>query len=208
MDDVEENIYLFEEGGGKLALLDTGYPGTAPKIKHHVEKNGFRLDQISRIILTHVHPDHVGSLRAIVDLTKARTFSHWVEAEFIAQRPAYDGPPGGGNRFDPVEVDEKFKDGDKIDLLGGLEILHTPGHTPGHISLYSEDQGILLTGDLFFNQGGNFTLTPPMYTHHTQSAIISARRVAKLKFDRVLTYHGPPILEGGKKRVEELVKTL
>ncbi len=189
-------------------MIDTGLPGFAPKITEYMQKNGFTLKQVTRILLTHVHRDHVGSLKPMINATGAKTFSHWLEAAFIAQKPAYDGPPKSEIDWEPIQVDETLKDGDSIDIFGGVEVLHTPGHTPGHISLYSKEQGILFTGDLFFNRENQLTLTPPEYTYHMQSAVVSARRVARLQFDTLLTYHGPPVVKGGWQRVEALVSKL
>lgn len=202
------NVFLIEEKGGQLTLVDTGLPGFSPKILEYLQRNGFKPEQIRRILVTHCHRDHVGSLKAMIDATKAKSISHWLEAAFIAQNPVYDGPPGSPPNWDPVRVDEVVKDGDELDVLGGVEVLHTPGHTPGHISFYSKELGILFIGDLLFNKDNKLILTPPEYTQHTQSAMISARRVVKLQFEHLLTYHGPPIVGGARQKVEALVSKL
>ena len=68
----------------------------------------------------------------MIDLTKARTFTHCLAAAYIAMDPPYDGP--GSPPAEPVRIDEPFKDGDPIDAAGGLIAYHTPGHTPGQVS--------------------------------------------------------------------------
>ncbi len=166
--------------------------------KIHVEPTA-----IKRIVLTHLHRDHTGGLRKAIELTHARTFSHWIEAAYIAGHPKYDGP--GSPPLEPVTIDEPLKDGDAIDGAGGLTMFHTPGHTPGHVSLYQNERKILFSGDLFFGDGPDLLLTTPEYTHHTPTAQISARRVANLSVESVLSYHGGPVLRGGGKAIRDVI---
>ena len=138
-------------------------------------------------------------------LTKARTYAHWLEAAFIAIDPPYDGP--GTPPAEPFVVDERLKDGDTVDSAGGLTVFHTPGHTPGHVAYYQRERRILFSGDLFFGEGKGIVLTVPDFTHHTASALVSARRVAELSVDSVLTYHGGPVLRGGTAAIRAMLAT-
>ena len=121
-------------------------------------------------------------------------------------RSKYDGP--GTPPADPFVVDETLKDGDSIDAAGGLIAYHTPGHTPGHTSFYQAERKLLFSGDLFFGDGEQVVLTPPDFTHHTPTAVISARRMGQLSVDSLLTYHGGPILHKGGPAVRALVEKL
>lgn len=194
------HVYLLKDKGNSWTLIDTGLPGADEAIAAYLEKIHVAPTAVKKILLTHLHRDHTGSLRAMLARTKARSFAHWVEAAFIACDPKYDGP--GTPPAEAVTIDEAFKDGDTIDAAGGLIAYHTPGHTPGHTSYYQPERKLLFSGDLFFIEKGGAELTPPSLTHHTGTARISAHRVAQLSIDSLLSYHGGPILKnaGGAVR--------
>jgi glyoxylase-like metal-dependent hydrolase (beta-lactamase superfamily II) len=201
------NIYLVKDKGDSWMLLDTGTPGSAVRIEAYLKKMGVAPTKIRSIFLTHLHRDHTGSLRDMITKTHAKTYSHWLEAAFIANDPPYDGP--GVPPAESVDVDEKFKDGDRFDVAGGMVAYHTPGHTPGHTSYYLPDRKILFAGDLFFSGGGEeLALTPKEYTLHGLSAQVSARRVAGLAITSLLPYHCGPYLTDGTAKVKALVKRM
>lgn len=107
---------------------------------------------------------------------------------------------------EPVTIDETLKDGDSIDVAGGLRLYHTPGHTPGHATYYHPERKVLFSGDLFFAEGADaLSLTPKEYTHHVPTAMISARRMAQLSVDSLLGYHLAPHLKRGGERIRALV---
>lgn len=193
--DFSTHVYLVKDRGGTWTLIDTGLPGAYDAILAYMAKNKVEPTAVKKILITHLHRDHVGSLKAMIEKTHARTFAHWVEAAYIAMDPKYEGP--GTPPAEPVVVDETFKDGDPIDAAGGLVAYHTPGHTPGHSSFYQTERKILFSGDLFFGSGDKVVLTVPEYTFHTPTAQISARRMGRLAVDSLLTYHGGPILKNG-----------
>jgi glyoxylase-like metal-dependent hydrolase (beta-lactamase superfamily II) len=205
--DFSTHVYLLKDKGPTWTLLDTGLPGSDKAILAYLAKIKVEPTAIKRILLTHLHGDHTGNLKRMVELTHARTFSHWLEAAFIAHRPKYDGP--GMAPPDPVVIDEVLKDGDPVDAAGGLIAYHTPGHTPGHVSYYQTERKILFTGDLFFGAGPEeVVLTVPEYTFHTPSAQVSARRVGQLSIDALMTYHGGPFPSHGGKLLRKLLEKL
>ena len=192
--DFSTHVYLVKDRSDKYALIDTGLPDAPKAIEAYLAKHRISPSQVQTILLTHLHLDHVGGLRAMKALTHATVYSHWLEAAFIAK--------------DPFKVDVAFKDGETLNVLGGAVAYHTPGHTPGHTAYHLPDRGLLFSGDLFFGVGEKLVLTTPEYTHHIPSAKVSARRVATLKFDSLLSYHGGPILKGGLSAVRETVSRL
>jgi glyoxylase-like metal-dependent hydrolase (beta-lactamase superfamily II) len=201
--DFTTHVYLAKDKGATWTLIDTGLPGSDVAIAKYLAKIHVEPTSIKKIVITHLHRDHTGGLRKMIELTHARTFSHWIEAAYIACNPKYDGP--GTPPAEPVTIDETLKDGDSLDAVGGLTLYHTPGHTPGHASLYQTERKILFSGDLFFGDGPGLVLTVPEYTHHTPTAQISARRVAQLSVESVLSYHGGPVLHGGGKAIREAI---
>jgi glyoxylase-like metal-dependent hydrolase (beta-lactamase superfamily II) len=204
--DFSTHVYLVKDKGASWTLIDTGLPGASTAILAYLAKVKVEPTAVKKILITHLHRDHTGSLKVMLEKTHARSFAHWIEAAYIALDPKYDGP--GSPPAEPVIVDEAFKDGDPIDAAGGLIAYHTPGHTPGHTSFYQAERKILFSGDLFFGDGDKATLTPPEYTFHTPTAKISARRMGRLSIDSLMTYHGGPILKNGGGAVRTLTQKL
>lgn len=110
----------------------------------------------------------------------------------------------GPMTLDPIHIDEKIQDGDAI---GSLKVIHTPGHTPGHISLYSEKHRIVFGADFLFKSV--FGLEGLFIPHAVVStdpvtAAISAKRISKVNFDKLLLAHqDSPVLENAQKEVEK-----
>ncbi len=204
--DFSTHVYLVKDKGSSWTLIDTGLPGTHTATLAYLAKIKVEPTAVKKILITHLHRDHTGSLRVLAEKTRARTFAHWIEAAYIAEKPKYDGP--GTPPAEPFIVDETLKDGDSLDAAGGLIAYHTPGHTPGHTAYYQAEHKLLFSGDLFFGEGEKIILTVPDFTHHTPTAQISARRKGQLSVDSLLTYHGGPVLHKGGAALRALVEKL
>ena len=204
--DFSTHVYLVKDRGNTWTLIDTGLPGAHQAILAYMARIKVEPTAVKKILITHLHRDHVGSLKVMIERTRARTFSHWIEAAYIALHPKYDGP--GTPPAEPITIDEVLKDGDSVDAAGGLIAYHTPGHTPGHTSFYQAERKLLFSGDLFFGDGDKLVLTPPEFTHHTLTAQISARRMSQLSIDSLLSYHGGPILRNGGAAVRAVAQKL
>lgn len=202
--DFSTHVYLLKDKGASWTLIDTGLPGAHAAVLAYLAKIKVEPTAVKHILLTHLHRDHTGALKALAAQTRARTFAHWLEAAFIALDPKYDGP--GTPPAEPFTVDERLKDGDAVDAGGGLIAYHTPGHTPGHTAYYQTERKLLFSGDLFFVHGEAPALTPPEFTHHVPTAQVSARRMSQLAIDSLLTYHGGPILKHGGAAVRAVVQ--
>ena len=192
---------------------------------------GYELKNVKRLILTHTHVDHTQAVGEIKGMTGAVVFSHWSEAGYLNNDPPYHGPPShqaldnmldrlgirmddvtrkfGSLSRDPIKVDHLLSDGDKI---GRFQVIHTPGHTPGHISLYSGEDRALIGGDFLFKgvlgEEGLFVF--PEVAIDTIEAAISARRVSKLHFDKLLLGHQdePLIDKSAPEAVERVADTI
>lgn len=222
--------YLIEEKPDDLTLIDTCFTSELPKLKAYVANAGYELKNIRRTILTHVHPDHIQAANEIRKLTGAKIFSYWSEVPYLAHNPKYQRPPShegfqsllqkfgvkvedvvnkfGPMQLEPVIVDEQLNDNDNI-VGTNLKVVHTPGHTPGHISLFHKEYGILFGADFLFNSvfgiEGLF-IPPSTVSIDPVTAVISTQRVSRMKFDKLLLAHqSNPILEGGQKAVEKVV---
>jgi glyoxylase-like metal-dependent hydrolase (beta-lactamase superfamily II) len=198
------HVYLLPERNGQFTLIDTGLPSAEAPIAAYLKKIGSSVNAVSSIVLTHLHNDHTGSVRRLKELTHAKVYAHWLEAAFIAGHPPYDGP--GSPPEHPVEVDVKLKDGDTLEVGGGMVAYHTPGHTPGHTSYYLPKSKVLFSGDLFFGVP-KLALSAPEYTHHTLSAQVSARRVAELPIESILNHHGGPFPRAAGAELAHLLRT-
>lgn len=107
---------------------------------------------------------------------------------------------------EPISVDEQVTDGE---MIGSLKVIHTPGHTPGHISLYYEKNKLLLGADNIYKHvfgAEGMYISAPQVSIDPVTAIVSAQRLSKVNFDKLLMAHqDSPLLEGARGAVETLV---
>ncbi|MFQ6059337.1 MAG: MBL fold metallo-hydrolase [Anaerolineae bacterium] len=107
----------------------------------------------------------------------------------------------------PARIDRELSDGDEIDCLEGMRVIHTPGHTPGSVSLYCPKRRLLFAGDAAAN---TFGLRPPIgwFTEDMAQAKESIRKLAALDFEVALFGHGRPIDREAALRFRRLVERL
>ncbi len=209
--DVIANPYLIVDPDG-LTLIDTGLPGSDKKILRYLSERGYPPKDLVRIILTHSDVDHVGGLAALKRATGARTYASAIEAEAIARGTPSRAirPPAFGRRLImsvvrrffrpmPVRIDEILAEGQVLPVLGGLQVLATPGHTPGHISLYSPSTGALFVGDSIVSRGTELVGSLPANTWDSQKAAESVRRQATLAPRVVCSGHGAVVTDAAGK---------
>ena len=112
----------------------------------------------------------------------------------------------GSFDVEPINVDQQVSDGD---MIGRLKVIHTPGHTPGHILLYNEKDKLLLRADSIYKHvfgAEGRDISAPQVSIDPVTAIVSAQRLSKVNFDKLLMAHqDSPLLEGAKEAVETLV---
>jgi len=211
------HCYLWEWEGG-LTLIDTGFTSSAPKILKALVDHGHPLHRLKRIILTHVDLDHSGGAFQIRKATGALVTCHAAEREFL-QRPTlrHRGfwlpirPIVGLLALLPAYrprgfvADELLVEGQT--LPEGFIVIHTPGHTPGHISLLHREKRLLITGDVLSHRVGRLRGPQPVFTPELVTGRRSVWKLAKQyghMFDVIAFGHGPPILQNGGKRVQGL----
>ena len=191
------NCYLVREDDG-LTLIDAGIAGNAPTIMSAAQALGL---PIRRIVLTHAHGDHVGSLDALHTLLPdAEVITSARDARFLA----------GDMQLEPSEVGTKLRGSyqrvatkptrlvEHGATIGSLEVVATPGHTPGHIALYDRRDGSLIVGDALQTRGRvavSGTLVPlfpfpALATWSRPQALESARRLRSLNPSRLAVGHG------------------
>jgi glyoxylase-like metal-dependent hydrolase (beta-lactamase superfamily II) len=163
-----DNAFLVEDGDG-LTLIDVGWARAPKTLLNAVADLGLKPSDIRRLVLTHAHPDHVRGAAELRRQTGAAILIHRADADWLqAGRVPADGRSGALGRlldrlpplhWAPVEPDALLEDGDLI-ADTGLRVIHTPGHTPGHIVLHHEPSHTLLMGDAAFNRGDTPSLGP------------------------------------------------
>jgi glyoxylase-like metal-dependent hydrolase (beta-lactamase superfamily II) len=192
------NALLVEEDDG-LTVVDTGLAGSAKAIRTAADRLG---RPIARILLTHAHGDHVGSLDALAEgLPGVEVLISERDAPLLAQdKTPRPGEPGDaryrgsypGTRTRPTRL---LVPGDRV---GSLEVLAAPGHTPGHVAFFDRRDGTLLCGDTFTTLGGVATTNKlrlpfplaSMATWDGPTELASARAVRALEPARLAPSHG------------------
>jgi len=150
---IDRSVYVTLVIAEDITLIDTGVKGTQKRIFDYLEKVGRKPGEIRTLILSHSHPDHIGSAKPICEQTGCRVLAHSREREWIentekqkAERPVpgFDKLVGG-----PVPVDGLLDDGETLATGRNscCRILHTPGHSGGSVSLHFPEERVLFTGD-------------------------------------------------------------
>ena len=175
--------FFYLLGSKKLVLIDTGYRET--NIIEKIHQILFHSSaELKTLILTHGHIDHAGACREIKENFHPQIIAHKREIEILKRR-----------NLDTF-IDQWIDDGFQIETeLGEIELINTPGHSPGHISLYLSKEKILFTGDLIVGEGTSFVGPPD---GDMIDYMNSLRTVANLKVRLMLPGHGSVIKEPEK----------
>ncbi|QDX40958.1 MBL fold metallo-hydrolase [Salarchaeum sp. JOR-1] len=172
-----------------VVLVDAGLPNQSDDVRAALDELGHDVDDVSILLFTHQDGDHVGAAADLLADTDAVTMAHGSDV------PAIDGRQepikGGGERYPPVDVAVELVEGVTFTASAGpVEVVETPGHTPGHVSLHVPDADLLLAGDALIGgengvEGPNERVTPDL-----ERAYESVTHLAEYEYDRVLCYHG------------------
>lgn len=175
---------------GEAALVDTGVSDSESDIEAALTEVGLGWDSIGHVIVTHKHPDHQGSLEGV--LTQASDASWYAgEGEMAAISAATSGlaVADGQSVFD-------------------MQIIETPGHTPGHISVLDPNGGVLVAGDALNGADGGVIGANPDFSEDMSLANASIEKLAGFDYEVILFGHGEPVLQGGSSAVSDLAATL
>ena len=216
VDGTNANCYLVDEEGGALTLVDAGMQADGKKILGFLARAGRKPSDVKTIVITHCHVDHVRGLAALKWATGATVAVHEADADYVSGKAKYPSPGGAlGLAFrvmspmmgsKPVEPDRRLKDGDQ---MGRLSVVHTPGHTPGSISLLDGDSRVLFVGDTARYMKGKLEGPPPQFTLSMDQAKASIGRLSALDFEVMLSGHGEPLRSAEAPRMlEDLSKRL
>jgi hydrophobic/amphiphilic exporter-1 (mainly G- bacteria), HAE1 family len=220
-------VLLWDKKDG-ATLIDTGVPGSDAAIGEHLARLGLGWKDIRRIIITHQDIDHIGGANAAVKASNAEVLAHGDDIPYIQGdrrllkmdparleerlrelpdeqrervRQLFTNPP-------KVHVNRALVDGEKLPYGGGMVVIHTPGHTPGHISLFLTADRLLISGDALRAENGVLQGPSPTATPDLALATASLRKLLDYPIDRVLCYHGGLTRPGALARLRELAGTV
>lgn len=174
--------------GGEAAVVDTGNAGSIDPIEDALAALDGTWNDVGHVVATHLHNDHIGNFSEVMSLaTNATGYAGTLDLPSVRSPRTLVGLEDGDQVFD-------------------LDVIGTPGHTPGHICLHDSMNGILIAGDAINGtegtsiDGPNPAFTPDMFTANQ-----SVARLAALEFETALFGHGEPVLEGADGLVRNLL---
>lgn len=222
------NVFIIEGAKGPT-MIDVGCGGEqVDKLFEKMEAKGFSPKNVGRVIVTHAHPDHMGGISAINETANPEVITHELEKESaeepdslikrynigLISKHLFEGEIGleegkyimyerwrtSGCPMTHTGVDRTVGDGDVIETGGlNLRVLHTPGHSPGHISLYCEETRSLVSGDIL----GPVVAWYSPSTGGAKEYLSSLDKLEKLGIEKILPSHGD-IIEDPLENIEEI----
>ena len=179
------------EGNERLILVDTGFSDAdADVIMDAIVDMGRKHSDLKLCVLTHRHGDHTGGLKKLKKTLKFEVMAHELDMPAIQKSTGHD-------------VEHVIKGGERLPDAGGIEVLHTPGHTAGHISLHLRRIKTLIAGDAILSAGEHLVVSPTYLSSDPDTAAESVKRLIAMNLDleRLLVGHGDDIYEDAKKNL-------
>lgn len=215
----DTKVYVLLEGD-RLIVVDAATPGRAKAVWRCLDGLGYAPEAVDEIWLTHGDIDHIGSVSALKASSGAKIVAHSADAPLVdGSAPRELGPlPLAGIyqglfnwsinrlfRYQATPVDCPVEDGHR---LGGWQVIHTPGHTPGSICFYHPERGIIIVGDALNHRRGRLGAPPPLFTPDMSQAHASIRKIAALDFEVCCFGHGPPLMGNARQQVRLFAESL
>jgi glyoxylase-like metal-dependent hydrolase (beta-lactamase superfamily II) len=204
-------VYCIEDADG-LTIIDASLASAGDKILKQVQGMGRQPADIKRILITHAHPDHVGALPLLKKRTGAQVMASAQEKPVIEGKEPIPRAPGRLRppemRYPGTPVDRVLGEGDVLpEVMGGLHVLFTPGHAPGHLSFWQPEKRILICGDVIFHLR-NLGLPFSFLTYDVEENKRSIQRLAGLDAAVVCFGHGEPLVENTAQAVRDFAKKI
>lgn len=198
-------VYCIEDEDG-LTLVDAGLSSAAPKVLRQLQAAGRAPGDIKRILITHAHIDHVGGLPALKRATGAQVICSALERPYAeGAQPTMLKGGKSGQTMAGAPVDRTVQDGEILaNIFGGLQVVATPGHSPGQVAYWQPERRVLICGDTMMNMV-RLRLPFDRFTADMAQARQSVAKVARLAPDVVCFGHGP-VLTGAATKVADLAR--
>ena len=208
------NGFILRDDDGQVTLIDMGVKQSGKKVMAALASIGSGPSDVTRLMLTHAHPDHAGGAAYVAQETGREFGIHEADAGFAREGVS---PPRdqsfllgrllarSKNGFPPVSVGETLTDGQVIPFAGGIQVVHTPGHSPGHASYLLQESGVLITGDAIFNVRG---LRWPIKAFCTDFAMTTrtAVRLSELDYTTAAFTHGPHLADHPRDHIRRFLQ--
>ncbi len=208
-----DSIYpVILEDNKEMILIDCGYPNFLGLIEEYASKNNIDLNKLTKLIITHHDFDHMGSAAdlkekypniKILSSSKDEKYINGKEKSLRLQQAEsiYDSLAEEQKEWalnfqktlesvETVDVDIILNEGDTFDWCGGIEIIETPGHMPGHISIYIRESKTLIAGDALVIENNKLDIANPQYTLDMEKAKKSINKLLNYDIDKIICYHG------------------
>jgi glyoxylase-like metal-dependent hydrolase (beta-lactamase superfamily II) len=195
--------------GDEITLVDAGHVGSGRILRGYLTRIGRSMEHITRIVCTHGHPDHIGGVHEIAAMSGAEVLLHPADSERLRIRLREvianfsPGPIVALLTRAPAHA-RPIEDGEELPVFGGIRVLHTPGHTPGSVCLYSPEGRFVIVGDLLQRVKGKVTLPNYFFTDDMAQARRSIGRLAELDVETILFSHYPPYREKARDSLRGL----
>lgn len=211
--DVEDTIHpviLIDDKN--MVLVDCGYTGFLPAIEKAIEEHNLDCGDLTHVLITHQDHDHMGSVYDLkqkyphIQVVAGKKESPYIsgqlkslrleQAEAVQAKLPQEQKAFGVEfcnilkNVQPVEVDLEVCDGDIFDWCGGCTIIETPGHTPGHISIFVSQKKVMITGDAATLRKGRLVIANPQYALDLDEAKVSLRKILRYGAKEIICYHG------------------
>lgn len=208
------NGFMLRDDDGQVTLIDFGVKQSALKILAALSAIGSGPADVTRLMLTHCHPDHVGGAAQVAKETGRDVDCHEDDAVFARTGTVPKSDEGfrigrlfnklPAPKLDPLPIGETFTDGQVVPFAGGIRVVHTPGHSPGHAAYLLEDSGVLITGDSIFNVRG-MRYAPKMLCQDFAMTQQTAHVLGELEYDVAAFTHGPEIKDGPREAIRKFL---
>ncbi|RFU60928.1 MBL fold metallo-hydrolase [Peribacillus glennii] len=204
-------------------LIDCGMPGQLGDIRSAMEQAGVSLERLTGVVITHQDLDHIGSLPALLkEVGKTiPVYAHELDKPYIEgalpliktdpkrmSKEQWEALPEPARAFyanpPSASVDKILSHGEELPVCGGIEILHTPGHTPGHISLYLHKTKTMIAGDSMVCVNGTLFGPVEQTTPDMATAKESIKKYLDYDIDHIVCYHGGLVDKGVKEQLLEV----
>jgi glyoxylase-like metal-dependent hydrolase (beta-lactamase superfamily II) len=203
------NVYAFLVDEPQLTLIDAGLIGSGGRVQRYLKRISRSVDDLARIICTHAHPDHIGGVRELAGDRDVEVLMHPADLEGLSVKLR--DAVANRNRGQLIAYFTRhpgeatpITDGQVLPILGGLRVVHTPGHTPGSVCLYAERHKLLFVGDTLQVIRGKVTFASSVFSEDLPQARASVARMTELDVETIVFSHYPPWRDGANDMLREL----